>query len=111
MWIMQKIREWAICQIIKLVDIPNAPPPDEKMDGILADLWLNVGFRQYMAQRNEKIKHYLSGGDGMKELSRDDYIRAIGQRIEHLIFANLARRSYNKRQEKLTKVNKKNTGQ
>lgn len=66
----------------------------EKVEKFLSDVWLFDGFRDYVAQRNMAIKEELSGGVGMIERKRDDYIRYIGQRAEILLFAAKAKNAF-----------------
>lgn len=66
----------------------------EQEDGLLAQLWQNEAFRNYIADRNSKLVYTLAGGEGMKPEPRDDYLMHTGQRVENLLLGTKAKLSY-----------------
>ena len=70
--------------ILRYLDLPKGEF-DKNVDNFLVSSWTHPGFRKYLADRDEKIIYELAGGVGMKEKSREDYIRLCGQRVENLI--------------------------
>lgn len=79
--------------LVWLLDVPRIPR-DAQIDAWLAAAWQTPGFRKYIAFRNHRIVDELAGGAGLKERTREDYIRFTGQRLENLIMGNLAKKAH-----------------
>lgn len=93
-----KLRNFCIRLLFRLIDIPGDKEIDDKhVEEWLAMSWQHPGFRKYMSIRTGKFLKHLSGGVGMKELPRDDYVRNIGQRFELLRFGNDAQKAYERK--------------
>jgi len=56
----------------------------EQEEGLLASLWTNPGFRNYVADRNQRIIYSMVGTPGAKPEPRDRFMELRGQRVELL---------------------------
>lgn len=68
----------------------------EEEDGLLSQLWQNVAFRKWIADRDKKLVYTMSGGEGMAPEPRDKYHLHAGQRVENLLLARDAKAAYNR---------------
>lgn len=98
-----RIKNWLISVLFRLLDSPEDTPMDEKTEKLL-EKWLqetyqHPGFAIYIRQRTNRFYKHLSGGLGMKELPRDDYVRGIGQRFENALLAHSAKKAFRKKEK------------
>lgn len=96
------MKTWALKLLIRLLtrylDIPVVPK-DKRTDDFLAGAWQSVGFREYIANRQERIIYELAGGSGLNEKTRDEYIRFMGQRLENLTLGLHAKNAHAKKEK------------
>ncbi len=64
---------------------------DEQSIGLLATLWDNDSFRNYVADRNAKLIHAIAGIAGNEPEPRDKTRLWMGQRVEILLLASRAK--------------------
>lgn len=77
-----------------LFEGPRPQLSQQEFDGLLSQLWQNLAFRTYVADRNGKLIFTLSGGEGMEPEPRDAYLKHSGQRVENLLLASKAKAAY-----------------
>lgn len=98
------MKQWALKLLIKLLirylDIPPTPK-DQRTEEFLAGAWQSVGFRAYIANRQERLIYELAGGSGLTEKTRDEYIRFMGQRLENLSLGLQAKNAHAKKEKEI----------
>ena len=84
--------------LIKLIDVPASKTGDYTPDALdfLGNAWQTKGFQDFFAERNRRHMFELSGGSMLTEPTREGYSRVLGQRVEMLILARLAKAQYDK---------------
>lgn len=76
----------------------------EKVHNFLSTVYTHPHAELYFKYREAAFRHALSGGVGMKEVRREDYIRMIGQRFEAFTFYRKARKAYELRKDTMRKA-------
>jgi hypothetical protein len=84
---------------------------DEQRNGLLASLWTNIAFRDYVKERDEKIKDAIANGIGLSPEPRDKYVQKFGQRVEILLLASRAKACWARRQKELEAKKENAAGQ
>lgn len=74
--------------------IPPVREHEEQVQKFLSTLWTHPHFLKYVQFRDGRIVFELSGGIGMIERDRADYIRFLGQRVEILFLASQSKKAY-----------------
>jgi hypothetical protein len=73
-----------------LSTIPRQTLTDEQYVGLMSQLWNNIAFQKYVADRDALLVYTMAGVAGNKPEPRDDHILKFGQRVEILTLAKKA---------------------
>lgn len=76
----------------------------EKVHNFLSTVYTHPHCETYFKYREAAFRYALSGGLGMREKKREDYIRIVGQRFEAFMFHRKARKAYELRKETMRKA-------
>ena len=74
-----------------LSKVPKEILTEEQTIGLLAVLWDSISFRNYVADRNNKLIHSIAGIAGNEPEPRDKARLWMGQRYEILLLASRAK--------------------
>ena len=94
-----KIINWLIGHIEKDIQCPKEILTEEQTNGLLASLWDNPSFRNYVADRNSRLIYAIAGAAGSEMEPRDKTRLWTGQRVEILFLASRAKACAKKRDE------------
>ena len=71
----------------ELLKAPTETLSQEQTDGLLATLWDNAAFRNFLKERNAKLVYNIAGIAGSEVEPRDKTRLMLGQRVENLVLA------------------------
>lgn len=74
-----------------LQKVPKFALTEEQRRGLLAQLWENGAFRNYVSDRNQQLIYSIAGLPGAKLETTEKLLELRGQRIELLEFAAKAK--------------------
>ncbi len=74
---------------------------EEQRNGLLAMLWDNASFRNYIADRNAKLVYSIAGIAGQEPEPRDKARLWMGQRVEILLLASKCKAAAERRNKAL----------
>ena len=82
-----------------MIDVPDGNAGKESLiEEWMAECWQHPGFAAYMTTRDKEFVKVLSGGLGALELTRQDYIRYLGQRVELQRFGKKVQHAFKQKQ-------------
>lgn len=98
------LKKFLLRLAIRLIeaDLRETPPQamtEDQREGMLASLWDNPAFRNYIADRNTKLVYNIAGYAGSEPEPRDKTRLMYGQRVENLVLAAKAKSCAKKRDE------------
>lgn len=99
------MKRFLITLLLRLVDVPRAPKPNEHTEEFLASAWLNEGFRSYLYARERALEKFLSRGVNGGAVDRENYLLGCGQLQELVNLVNTSKRCYEAKQKKVQDKN------
>lgn len=98
---IQRVLTYAYIRALeKYLDLPSITQTTDTSKEFLANAWRHSGYREYAKQRNEMLIYQASGGSGLDLIDRTEYAKYLGQRMENLHFAALAKKCFELEEQK-----------
>lgn len=95
------MKNFLIRLLFKLIDLPkDSNEKDHLIQEWMAESWQHPGFAAYMKQRDREFVKVLSGGLGAQALTRESYVRYLGQRVELQRFGKKVQHAFIQQQKK-----------
>lgn len=74
-----------------LSTIPRETLTEEQFTGLMSQMWNNIAFQRYVADRDAKLVYTMAGAAGNDPEPRDKHMLKFGQRVEILTLAAKAK--------------------